>query len=267
MNLLTMYKCLTKSTDEIKTLITDFKKSNKNILTNYIPDPKLFSKWNNKDRTKVFLFDSGIFIVYENSLMAETIFMISTNKNFKAYLNIIREKLGCPVVVERVYRENKDVLIDSPNSILRRMSRTGIFDEELISSEIVKKANIEDLPSIERIFNNNFNPFTERIPDKAELKALIDHEGISVIKENEEIIGMIIYEKAPASIHLRYWWMSSQHRNKGYGSKLLKDYFKAGKECKRQFLWVFSDNSDAIAKYHHYGFKFDGIADEIYVIK
>ena len=199
--------------------------------------------------------------------MLKTIFISKKVDDLTGCLEYIRKDLDKPVVVEHVFREGKDKQIGIPDRILRRMSRSGNFNESKQPSERVVKAVVSDIPEINYIFSKYFDPFTERIPDDDELNRLVRMDGISVIRDDGRIVGMVIYEKSISNNHLRYWWVSPHYRNKGVGADLLRDYFFSGYACRRQFLWVFSDNLNAIEKYLHYGFEFDGTADEIYVIK
>lgn len=256
-----------KSVEQLKKILDDFKRIEKSTLSNYIPDPVAHKKWVESGRSFIHYFDSSIFISYDAGNMIEVTFLSKSRDKIMECLDFIKNGTDKPVVVEHVFREGKDEQIGSPTCVLRRMSRSGNFETPTLPSKRVEKATFEDITEILDIFNCHFDPLTERIPDNEELKRLILINGISIIRENNQIVGMVIYEKNTTNIHLRYWWVSPSSRNKGVGSNLLKDYFHEGHECKRQFLWVFSDNMNAIEKYLHYGFKFDGTADEIYIIR
>lgn len=260
-----MKKKLLTSAEELKKIISEFKRTKKDSLTNYIPNSALHNKWAQSGNAVIYAFDDGVFITHDKGVMLETIFISDSRENITRCLEVINNDSGKNVVVERVFREGKDKQIGNPDYILRRMIRIENRDEIKSPSERVEKASVKDINGIREIFTEHFNPLTERIPDNEELERLIKMNGISVVRNSERIIGMIIYEKNPTSIHLRYWWVSPTQRNKGIGADLLRDYFLAGQNCKLQFLWVFSDNNDAISKYRHYGFDFDGIADEIYI--
>lgn len=253
------------SYQELKEALAMFKRTSVHTISNYVPNPSLHSGWANDGKTDIYYFDKGTFIVHDKGFMAETLFISSDTKCVMHCLTEIHKDVHKPVVLERVIRENKDEIIGLPDYVLRRMSRSGIFMAPREKPKRVEKASIEDIHLLSEILATYFNPLTERIPDDKELEELIAKEGISIIRMKEGIGGMIIYETDATNIHLRYWWVSPESRNMGLGSELLKDFFTKGLSCKRQFLWVFSDNKDAIAKYKHYGFTFDGIADEIYI--
>lgn len=255
------------SIEELKTLFGNFKHEHCPVVTNYVPTQNLFSKWISEGTAHVYEFDPAIFVTNDKGFMIEATFMSNDVSCISICTSIIRRLCEKPVVIERVIRENKDISVGHPSKILRRMSRSGSSDSFPAPSERVVKATSEDIPAIQNIFNVFFDQFTERIPDRDELQRLIENNGISLIFDKGTVAGMVVYEKTGINLHLRYWWVSPDHRNKGIGADLLRDYFENGRDCKRQFLWVFSDNTDAISKYRHYGFEFDGVADEIYIYK
>lgn len=253
------------SIEQLKKLVGDYKRQNKSAITNYIPDSALHTKWVTSGLASIYIFDGGYLVCFDNGTMLECLFMTVSEDKLKGWMREISIKTGRPVVVEHVVREGRDRTISDPAFKLRRMSRIGEFENLRKSSDRIEKAIEKDIQPIQDIFRDHFNPLTERIPDEAELRRLIHDKGISIVRNDGEIIGMVIYEKKQSSIHLRYWWVAPKQRGKGVGSELLHDYFCAGSECKRQFLWVFSDNSNAIDKYRHYGFEFDGVSDNIYI--
>lgn len=255
------------SYDELKEIFSSFKRTFPEFLTNYVPNKSAHNQWIDNQAALLFRFDSAVFIVHNKNFMCEVVFMCTPKESFIPYIRMISKEINMPVVVERVVRENHNHSIGTPDYLLRRMSRVGEFNSPKTIPNRVIKANMEDLPDILKIFKIHFNPLTERIPDASELGSLIQNGGVTIIRRKGGIGGMVIYEKDINNIHLRYWWVDPLCRNLGMGSDLLSVFFTEGQNCKRQFLWVFSDNNNAIEKYEHYGFSFDGIADEIYVIK
>ena len=73
----------------------------------------------------------------------------------------------------------------------------------------------------------------------------------------------MIYEKNPSTLYLRYWFVHPDYQDKKVGSDLMNVFLKRGKDTKRQLLWVRQDNENALARYHHYGFKKDDMCDYI----
>ena len=253
--------------DEVREIIRDYRRSVMSSITNYIPTSSFYNKWEKEGNILIYKFEDGIYISHDKGFMMDTIFISRQGSDVKEAMRIIKEECGKPVVIERIYREGRDNQIGNPDFILRRMSRCFAKDDICIKPKNVEKAKFEDIESIKKILNVFFNPLTERIPDYEDLENLIKNNGVSIVRDNEIIKGILIFEKDSVNIHLRYWWTSPEYRNKGIGSSLFKDYCYEGRDCKRQFLWVFSDNINAINKYRHYGFEFDGNADEIYVVQ
>lgn len=184
------------------------------------------------------------------------------------------EGIQKPMVLEHVIREGKDISLGSPEASLRRMMHTG----DLLAPQApapraegsglldFRFATPHDLPAIRTIFSHHFNALTERIPDDDELLHLIDNNGVAIAADGDATVGFIVFEREGQGLHLRYWWTSPDHRGRGIGSALMNFYFKASEGTRRQFLWVFDDNENAIKRYRHYGFEFDGTRDEIYVL-
>lgn len=261
----TLRKQSLNSVEQLKKAIGDFKRLNRTVLTNYIPDQGMHTRMVERGGASVYTFEGGMVMTFDKCIMLEAIFISVLNKDVKEWLDEISAESGKPVVAEHVFREGKDITLPSPDHVLRRMSRIGAFETAEAPSGRVEKAKTKDIPAIRALFNDYFNPLTERIPDDGELERLIDNDGISIIRCKGGISGMVIYEKNASNIHLRYWWVSPEQRGRGIGADLLRDYFCSGIGCRRQFLWVFSNNTDAIEKYRHYGFEFDGVADNIYI--
>lgn len=252
--------------DELKKIVGDFRRNHKKLISNYIPNASLYSKMEREGKMRLYEYPRCLLIALDKGFMSEVIFLAKDSDALWYSVSLARRYTGNTIVIERVYREGNEEPIGHPRKLLKRMSRTDITSVPVIEDESVVLAKKEDIETIERIFERHFDPFTERIPDREEWSRLIEAAGIRIIRSGKEIGGLTVFEKQGGNLHLRYWWVNPDARNQGIGSRLLRAYFKEGENCRRQFLWVFDDNEDAIAKYRHYGFEFDGIADEIYVI-
>ncbi|MDE7382172.1 MAG: GNAT family N-acetyltransferase [Muribaculaceae bacterium] len=199
--------------------------------------------------------------------MLDVIFFASDVSKVDSILKEIQNNVKLPLVLEFVVRDDNVASIGSPDKTLRRMSRYSSAYKRRTENNRTVKATHEDITDLKYLFSSHFDPLSERIPDSEELNRLIDNDGIYIIRDEDKIIGMVVYERSGVNIHLRYWWVDSSYRNMRVGGELLEQYFKAGEDCKCQFLWVFKDNANAIDKYKHYGFEFDGVRDEIFIYK
>ena len=116
-------------------------------------------------------------------------------------------------------------------------------------SQIVQKAYIDDISRIHEIYIGYLDKYSELIPLKEELDEVVEQSSLYVIKENEKIHGLICFEKTGRTSHLKEWFIMPEYRNKGLGSKLLKQYFWCTRDCDRHILWVKKSESRAIDIY------------------
>lgn len=249
------------------------KKLRGNVVSNITLSPSLSDSLRNGDLTcwnfneSFYFFENqgNFFRLYFASVPGEDII-------FNASKLIESQGIKKPVVIEHIIRAEKDIKIGIPSAVLKRMSHLNPLYLPAKNTmngnhhDLLKPAVIEDLNEIKTILDSNFNPFKERIPSEDELKELMNQNCIYLAWHNNEIAGLIIFQKEGVNLHLRYWWTHPEYRGLGIGSKLMSEFIKASQTTRRQFLWVFADNENAIKRYKHYGFDFDGTEDEIFVL-
>lgn len=251
-----------RTVEEFKSLVSQCKAAGKNKFSNYFPNPVLHSSWISDGSLSYIMLPEATFFLHDLGTYREIIFFSKNLSDFEVGLYAVRNLIQRPFSVE-IVGKNKIPFSKSPSAVLMRMTRTGA---PLVksSSSAVRKANEDDIEAIHEIFSTFFHTVLERTPDKNRLHNLIVSDNISVyVMPDGEIAGIVVYEVSGISIHLRYWWVNPKHRNQGIGSALLSDFFEAGRKTQRQYLWVFSDNENAINRYRHYGFDFDGMTDDI----
>ena len=257
------------SIEQLNLLINDFKKRGGNLFSNWYPNPPLHESWIDKGVLLVNIENSILILLHKKETHIEFFFFTYILDNIKDYAKKLSNYFHKPVVIENVYRNDSLLKMPLPHVTLKRMVRKGstidIIKDKPIKFEKIK-ASHQDIRELQSIFSNKFNPLTERIPSYQELESLIEAKGVSLIKDNGKITGFIIYEIKGKSCHLRYWWIDENYRNKGIGSCLIADMFKEAQNTSLQYLWVFENNEDAIQKYNHYGYSFDGMNDDIYII-
>lgn len=251
-----------RTVEEFKSLVSQCKKDGKNKFSNYFPNPVLHSSWISDGSLSYIILPEATFLIHDLGTYREIIFFSKNLSDFETGLNAVKNLIQRPFSVE-IVGKNRIPFSKSPSAVLMRMTRTGAPPVRY-SSSAVRRATESDIDAIYAIFSTFFHAVLERTPDKNILQNLIVSDNISVyVMPDGEIAGIVVYEVSGISIHLRYWWVSPKHRNKGIGSALLSDFFEAGGKTHRQYLWVFSDNENAINRYRHYGFDFDGMTDDI----
>ena len=242
-------------------------------VTNIVPNETVYTKALREGKLSHTEIQGNHFLIEEKDGFYNLHFAVSSDCDVIATAREFAQKLGKPLVTEHIVREGKDRSLGTPQATLKRM----VHAEELTattSHKSVREGTYADIPKLLEIFNREFDPLTERLPDADELRRLIDGHGIFIADDIEvaaadgrETGGFIAFERAGRALHLRYWWVDAPIRGKGVGSRLMDSYIEASKGTTRQFLWVFADNENAIKRYRHYGFEFDGTADEIYITR
>ena len=147
---------------------------------------------------------------------------------------------------------------------LQRMGRKTPEGVEAPSPD-VERATSDDAGKIKELLDAFFIAEEEQIPSIEEIRRWIEKQTLYVIRGNEDnpILGFVIFDLSPATLYLRYWFVHPSARGKGVGGRLLKAMFAAGRNTKRQYFWVKTENDNAIKRYQHYGFQFEPMKDVV----
>lgn len=147
---------------------------------------------------------------------------------------------------------------------LQRMGRKTPGETTERSSD-VECAVADDASAIKQLLDTFFIAEEEQIPSIEEIGKWIEKQTLYVIRGNEgnPILGFVIFDLLPATLYLRYWFTHPVARGKGIGGRLLKAMFAAGRDTKRQYFWVKTDNDNAVKRYQHYGFQFEPMKDVV----
>lgn len=141
---------------------------------------------------------------------------------------------------------------------------------------MIRKAVLNDIPSISLLYREQFKEMAELIPDfikigdqsKEFIEKIIsnDDSDILVYENDNEIIGFILLQakqrpdfdfiKPGKFCYIMDLIITEKHRNKGYGTALMNSAIDWGKEqvCNIVNLDVLSNNPKAISLYEKLGF-------------
>ena len=120
-----------------------------------------------------------------------------------------------------------------------------------------------DVPMIGAFFDRLLNRFVDQIPDRGQLLASAERRAVLLVRRGAEPGGVLLFQNAGFTTLLRYWYVHECNRNEGIGGRLIKTFFHLSAGSRRILLWVIADNTDAIAKYQHYGFARENLVDRI----
>lgn len=268
MNGLTALTSYSEIQDAIREIRLKARKKGEKIFSNFFPNPLMQNEWIEQGNLRLYKGTSGILLVHHTEFVDEVYFVISNEAELQSMIKSLSEDSRCPLILEQVITNSDDSLsfLEPVDRTLLRYSRTGLPNckQPTAALEFATKMDYETLRNI---FLTYFDPITDRLPSKNDLLKLIAGNSVLIRKQSGKIIGFLIYELTGISIHLRYWWTSPDYRNQGVGSELLRQFFAMGEDTKRQYLWVDKINDNAIIRYRHYGFEYDGMEDRIKVLK
>lgn len=233
------------------------------MATNFFPDERRVSEWCETGSFALCDTGKGVFFIHGQNGFSSLYYMLddvstlsdafASVRDSSAYSRIVADVVG-PEVIRRKAHDAFVAAGFSKISELVRMSRKTP-ERSGVAAGGVSVADASDIPSLKRLFADNFNPLVEQLPSERELAYWIGRNEILVVRDNGGLVhSFVIFDLLPASLYLRYWFVSPQYRNQGVGSRLANSMFEKAVSTKRQYLWVITDNDNAIKRYEHYGF-------------
>lgn len=263
----------TESFDQLLEQIDSIKTKSKNFCTNFYHSRKKTELWITYGLLQYLTIDDTLFILKDCESF-HSLFFCSTDISqlHKALITLRIEFQVKTLVVdivgnkdtvgkfEYVFLENSFVNYTS----LRRMSRYLPAKEPEFASDIRYAVN-EDSIQILHLLKQYFDPYSEQIPLIEEICEWVDLKHVLIFKEDDRIIGFLIFDLTGFTSYLRYWFTHPDHRDKKIGSRLLRKYFIESNSAKRQQFWVIEDNDNAIKRYCHYGFESENMYDKVLI--
>jgi len=160
------------------------------------------------------------------------------------------------------------VLETSNFELYRRLDRMARNPSELpldslkTSSEV---AAITDASEILTHLEENFDRFSEQLPDLDEIEVALKFGEILVIKSEAQIAGFLYFERFRVTSTLRYWFVNPLFRELRIGGRLIRDYLSVHCPGQMSQLWVAIDNFNARKRYEHYGYEPRKLTDHVYM--
>lgn len=107
---------------------------------------------------------------------------------------------------------------------------------------VVKHAEINDLDSIYSSLNTNFNKYSDFLPTKEKLKCSIENKTVVVNKQDNKVLGYIIYNVSGVTADFNYLYNNSSNILDAINltNSFYTDIFNRG--IKNVFLWVDEKN-------------------------
>ena len=129
----------------------------------------------------------------------------------------------------------------------------------------VTQAQEADETEILHLIEERFDLFSDQLPTLEEIRQSRENGQILAIREQNQIAALLLFETAGFTSTIRYWAVGRDFECRGFGSALLRSYFRIHGSVKRFLLWVNERNENAVQKYLHYGYEPDGLKDQILI--
>ena len=260
------------SFEQINILANDIRSLHKGYLTNFFLDKKKHSIWIQKGTLFYISFPSCHFLLHltesVNNLFFITINQEQLTEGLKRFLPMFPEQLVVDIVGDEKIVSIKRLFIEQgfyEYETLYRMNHVGTLEYSEISDSRVVFAKEEDAHFILDMLHSFFNPLSEQLPSYEEVMDFISNQSILVFRHDGKICGFIIFEIHGMTLYLRYWFVLPESRDLKIGSKLFNKFLRMGRATKRQYLWVISNNENAIKRYRHWGFNPENLFDYVLV--
>ena len=251
--------------------IAEIRNLKKGFITNFYPNEFRTNIWIENetlviyqgDETNIFIVkNSGFTTLYFCSTSLEKLEICISNLNIDnpIVLDIVTNGIDSPLI--KLFKNNGY----SDYCSLVRMSRIGQLPEKE-KDDMVRFAEYKDIMQIENYFENHFDKLSEQIPTRQELERWIDRSEIIVCVIDNDVAGYIIFDLVGITLYWRYWFVSTEYRDKKVGSKLFNEFMNCGKNSKRQMLWVITTNENAKKRQMHFGFNEEKMFDTVLIKK
>ncbi|MDN5078308.1 MBL fold metallo-hydrolase [Aliarcobacter butzleri] len=135
-------------------------------------------------------------------------------------------------------------------------------DKKNKNFDTVKIANIGDIEEISKLINDTFDSLSDYIPSNDELIQLILKKEVYIIKVDNKLAGVSIYEKRDKNYYFRLSCVHQNHRPGLIGYMLASTSPQNGSNY---FTWIDDNNFEAIKLNTFLGYKIDGTKNYIFV--
>lgn len=150
------------------------------------------------------------------------------------------------------------------HAVLVRMTRlAGAVPPQEAGEPGVEWATAADAPAVLAFLERLLDRYAEQIPEMEEIAAAIVRRQVLVTRSGGDLAGVLHFELQGQTATLRYWWLDDRFRGQGVGARLIRRMFTLCASARRILLWVIAGNENAIVRYEHYGFRRDGLVDQV----
>lgn len=172
-----------------------------------------------------------------------------------------------PIILEIVSKKNIDInkYSNIDFSIYKTFTRYYTNNKKSKKYDSIKNATKDDIKEIKDLIDSTFDPLSDYIPNILELELFVENKEIYVIKIDNILAGVSIYQKkSEDKYYFRLSCVHPHHRPGIIGYILASDSPKNGANYS---TWIDDTNAEAIKLNSHLGFIPDELQNYIFIKK
>ena len=252
-----------KDWNEVLQHISNFRKKGL-IITNFYPNKNEMEEWIKDNSFYFFETEKSAFFVHsERNIKYIFFFLNNLNDINQSLIEIQKQFPSDQIAYDFILSDNEQIeFLKTENKKYNFFIRTELKRMSFVKKDIIVKsqndvnfADKKDIDGIKELFEETFDPISERIPSEKQLLNYIINNQILVIKNDNVIAGCAVIEIQKKTMYLKHLVTNISFRNQGVATRLLNQSFFLAKDCMRFILWVKVDNESAINLYKKFGYK------------
>src|ERR1051326_7830850 len=264
------------SMDQVFAAVQQVKGSATAFITNFYPVRAKVETWIERERLNVETRNGAVFFFLKDRDFEHLYFCAADPAALERELAALPQLNSARLTLDLIGSEAAiqpqiDILQKAgfkAHSRLLRLTRTAQSGAATPAPQLAKGAALtiadeSDSAEILKLIETCFNPLVDNFPLPYELQEAIADRQILVVKQEGKIAGALFFETQGLTSALRYWVVAESFRGQHVGSGLMQRYFKSQDGVVRFILWVSAANADALPKYEHFGYKPDGLVDQV----
>ena len=261
-----------RSYEELSKLI--FAQWKKNLMTNSFLSKESWMKEIEEDRV-FYKLGNGFLLLFRER---EDFYILNYYWNTPLLEEMKQAlKVKKPIVVEIVGRDELEKQYQEQLKICEELNFSCILKRERFQKkkiEMMNSENIEkkeayliqlanDAAKILNFLKMNFSHYTGCIPTLRQLEEKILEKCILQASKNENIIGVLEYQKNKNGVEIKHLAVAKEYRGKRIASQLLNCYEKMI-NSNQEFVWTGKENKEAQELYKKFGYQKDGFVSSVY---
>ena len=263
---------LVENINEIKEAITKVKEnSDAEWYTNFYVNDDAINRWITFKQIYLINFADSFFVIRDRKSFIHLYFSSNNINSLRRELLLLKKNIAVPTVVDLLAKQDSVKLLFENCGYIHYCKLTRMFKRNSPNNKICideeNFANADEAEDVLAIINENMDPLCEQIPDLSEIKIAINARSILVKRDNKNnLLALLYFERSGRTAYLRYWVTAKQAQGLGYGKSLYKLYESLNLDVVQFRLWVRDDNSKVKRIYENYGYVYDRLKDEVFVL-